>query len=90
MRSCDSCGKSLSESDLRFVLKMELYAAPEVTITTEDFQKDTELELKKMYEKMENMDPEALTEQVYVNYKLDLCKACRDTLNKRVKLREFV
>jgi len=88
--SCDSCGKALPRPQERYNLNIELYVSPEVVITKEDLKKDAAAEMKALLKQMEKIDPKELEDEVYVSYKLNLCKRCRDTLNMRIKQKEFV
>lgn len=88
--TCDSCGKRLNRGELRYVLKMELYAAPEVVITEEDLKKDLSEEIKRLAEITKGMSKKDLSEEVFVSYKLTLCKNCRDILARRISHKEFV
>ena len=88
--SCDSCGKELPRAHDRYVLEVKLYASPEMEITKEDLTKDAREEMRKLLKEMEHMDQKKLAEEVYVSYKLNLCKKCRDTFNIRIQQREFV
>lgn len=88
--SCDSCSKELPHPLDRYVLDIKLYASPEIEITEEDSKKDLRGEIKKLIEETRNMDAKKLEEEVYVAYKLTLCKKCRDTFDTRLKKREFV
>lgn len=88
--SCDSCGKNLEKPVERYVLKIELYASPDVEFAKEDFKKDTQKQIRELMEQMKDMDPKGLEEDVYVFYKLTLCRRCRDTFLQRIKNKEFV
>ena len=88
---CDNCGVEMDEQDLRYILKVQLYAAPnEIRITAEDLQKDTQAELERLVERMKTMDPKKLEEEVYVDYQLDLCPKCRTIFAKRVEAKELI
>lgn len=88
--ACDSCGKKLDKPSERYILKIELYASPEIEITRDDLKKDTKQEIRELIEQTKNMDPKQLEEDIHVFYKLTLCKRCRDILNQRIKTKEFV
>ena len=88
--SCDSCGKELLHPRQRYILKIQLYASPQVEITDEDLKEDANKEIKKLLEQMEKQDTKKLEEEVYVSYRLILCKRCRDIFNQRIKNKEFV
>jgi len=87
---CDSCSKQLSRPQDRYVLEVKLYAAPEIELTKEDFEKNLHEEMQQLIEETRDMDKKKLEEEVYVCYKLNLCKQCRDTFNARLKHKEFV
>ncbi|MFH1655970.1 MAG: endonuclease III domain-containing protein [Candidatus Omnitrophota bacterium] len=87
---CDSCGKNLDKPQSRYVLKIELFASPEIEITKEQLKKDSKQEIKELLEQMKDTDSKQLEEEVYVFYKLTLCKRCRDIFNQRIKNKEFV
>ena len=87
---CDSCGKNLDKPRERYVLKMELYASPEIEITKEDLRKSSKEEYREFIEQMKNIDAKQTEEEVHVFYKLTLCKRCRDIFNQRIKSKEFV
>ncbi|MEW6096895.1 MAG: endonuclease III domain-containing protein [bacterium] len=87
---CDSCGKKLVLTDARYILKIELYAAPEVVISEEEAKKDHCAEIKRLIDQIKDMDAKKLEEEVYVKYRLHLCKKCRDTFNQRVACKEFI
>lgn len=88
--TCDSCGKQLPKLQDRYVLKIELYAWPEIEITRQDLEKDPQQEIKRLLKDLKGKKREELEEEVYVCYKLNLCKNCRDIFNNRIKHREFV
>ena len=88
--SCDACSKELPHPQDRYVLEVKLYASPEIEITEEDLKKDTKKELKRLIGNIKHIDKERLEEDVFVEYKLTLCKGCRDILNARLKHKEFV
>ncbi len=87
---CDSCGRKLSPTDVRYLLNIELYAAPEVVISEEEAKKDHLKEIERLIEQLKDVDEKKLEEEIYVNYRLHLCKKCRDTFNQRVVCKEFV
>lgn len=87
---CDSCSKQLFHPQDRYVLEVKLYAAPEIELTEEDLKKDMQKEMQKLIEETKDMDKKELEEEVFVSYKLNLCKRCRNTFNIRLKHREFV
>lgn len=87
---CDSCGRSLLEDEVRYILKIELYASPDVKITPEYLKRDHCKEMKRIIEEIKEMDEKELEDEVYVRYRFNLCKRCRDRFSKRVSLKEFI
>jgi predicted PP-loop superfamily ATPase len=75
---CDMCGKPLLlDEDVRFEVKIEVYAAYDpMEITEEDLEEDFEEEIHELIEEMRDMDEEELEEGVYKSFKFDLCGAC--------------
>lgn len=88
--SCDSCGKKLQTPHERYILKIQLYASPEVEITKEDLLEDTRKKIENLIESLKDKNPKELQEEVYVDFEFCLCKRCRDIFTKRLALREFV
>jgi len=76
--TCDMCGKSLlTDEDVRYVVKVEVYAAYDPLEVTEDELDDDHLgEMSEIIEQMEGMDPEELEDQVYKSFRFDLCPTC--------------
>ena len=76
--TCDMCGKPLlSDEDVRYVVKIEVYAAYDpMEITEEDLDRDHKKEIADLLSQMEDMDPEELEEGVYKRMRFDLCAAC--------------
>ena len=87
---CDSCGRQLPRLDERYILKIQLYASPEVEISKEDLLQDTRKKIKELVESLKDRNPQELKDEVYVDYEFCLCKRCRDVFAKRLALREFV
>ena len=71
-------------------MEIKLYATPEIQITEEDLKKDIQSQMRQLVEETKDMDKKKLEEEVFVSYKLNLCKQCRDTFNMRLKQKEFV
>ena len=75
---CDACGETLlAESDVRYLLKIQGYAAYDpMEITRDDLERDFDAEIEKLMEKMSGSDPQILQDEVYKEFKLDLCPSC--------------
>jgi hypothetical protein len=76
--SCDLCGKELLvEEDLRYVAKIEVYAAYDpLEITEDDLEDDHMEEIGELIKSMEHMDQQELEDQVYKSFRFDLCPEC--------------
>jgi hypothetical protein len=76
--SCDLCGKELLvEEDLRYVAKVEVYAAYDpLEITEEDLEEDHMEEISELIKQMDHMDDQELEDQVYKSFRFDLCPEC--------------
>ncbi len=81
---CDRCGKPLLvDEDVRYILKMEVYAAYDpMEVTSEDLTKDRRTELAELVEKMKTMDAEALEDSVHKRMAFDLCPTCQQAFLK--------
>ena len=77
--SCDLCGRDLDvHDDLRYVVKMEVYAAFDATASDEDEDDRDHLEeVQDILERMDDVADEQLGEDVYQQLRFDLCPACR-------------
>lgn len=87
---CDSCGTELKHPRQRYILKIQLYASPDIELTREDLRVNTQVELRRLLKQLESMDAKRPHEEVFVSHKLILCKKCRDIFNERIKHKEFV
>ena len=81
---CDRCGKPLLvDEDVRYILKMELFAAYDpMELTGEDLSKDRRREMAELIEKMKRMDADALQDAVYRETSFDLCPPCQRAVLK--------
>jgi hypothetical protein len=88
--SCDLCGKELLvEEDLRYVAKIEVYAAYDpLEITEEDLDEDHMEEISELLKNMEHMDEQELEDQVYKSFRFDLCPECQKKFLKDPLSRE--
>jgi len=92
--SCDRCGRNINpEDDLRYVVKMEIYAAMDPLCASDaDDDRDHLLEIHEILERMEDTDNEAIGDDVYRQVRLDLCCDCqrkfvKDPLGREVATR---
>jgi len=81
--TCDMCGARIEPVELRYVLKMNLFAAYDtMKIEPSDLERDYEEEIHKLIEKMEGMNPKELEEDVFKQLVFDLCRNCQQKFLK--------
>lgn len=77
-RLCDRCGRPLAENELRYVARVEVFAAPTtLEISAEDLERDRTEEIARLTEQCEGKTEAELMEDVYVNFEYDLCRPCQ-------------
>ncbi len=75
---CDRCGKPLEQNEVRYLLKIEVYAAPTpLEITAADLLENHRPEIDRLLEQCEQMTEQELMRDVYVQMHFDLCRACQ-------------
>jgi hypothetical protein len=77
--SCDLCKRPLDpEEDLRYVVKMEIYAAFDPVVVDEDGgDRDHLQEIQEILERMEEAESDQVGDDVYQRMRFDLCSECR-------------
>ncbi|HEY4759749.1 MAG TPA: hypothetical protein VIH42_04140 [Thermoguttaceae bacterium] len=77
--SCDLCKRDLdTEEDLRYVVKIEVYAAYNPTAVSEDEDdRDHLQEIQDILEHLEDVVDSQIGEEVYQQLRFDLCPECR-------------
>jgi hypothetical protein len=77
--SCDLCKRDLdSEDDLRYVVKIEVYAAFDPAASGEDENdRDHLQEIQDILESLEDADDDLIGDDVYRQLRFDLCPECR-------------
>ncbi len=77
--SCDLCKRDLdAEEDLRYVVKIEVYASYNPTAAHEDEDdRDHLQEIQDILERLEDADDYQIGEEVYQQLRFDLCPDCR-------------
>ncbi len=76
--SCDRCKRVLDpEEDLRYVVKMEIYAAME-PLDVDDIEDDRDhlLEIHEILERLEDSQCDLIGDDVYQKRRHDLCCDC--------------
>lgn len=87
--TCDVCKRTLNpDVDLRYVVRMEVYAALEHGEETIDGDRDHLEEIDDMLESGDELDP-SLSGEAYQLMRFDLCSECRkrflrDPLGRRL------
>ena len=75
---CDLCGAELTSKDLRYIVKINIYAAYDtLEISLEDLLKDHQEEMKELLEKLSQCDPKKLEDDVFKHFNFDLCRSCQ-------------
>ena len=77
--SCDLCKRELDpQEDLRYVVKMEVYAAfdPIASLEEED-DRDHLQEIQDILERIEDSEDDRIGDDVYQQLRFDLCSECR-------------
>ena len=80
--TCDGCKRIMvPEEQVRYVVKMEIYAAVEpVEQDAIDDDRDHLLEIQDILERMDSADDDEIGDEVYQQLRFDLCPACRKKL----------
>ncbi len=74
--SCDRCQRSLGEDDLRYVVRLEAYAAIESLDQQSPPDDDHLLELDQILEHLDDAENQALGADIYDRQRFDLCSDC--------------
>ena len=80
MRTCDRCGRTITEGELRYVTKIQVYAAYDpLKITFEDLLRDHRQDIARLVKVCEGLSEEELMRDVFVDFQFDLCRECHKT-----------
>jgi hypothetical protein len=76
---CDLCKRDLDpDRDLRYVVKVEIYAAFDPTVADEeDDDRDHLQEIQDILERLGDADSEQIGDDVYKELRFDLCPECQ-------------
>ena len=89
--SCDCCKRPLSNDDLRYVVRMEVYAAFEQNPFAEcDNERDHLQEIQDILQRAVDADDDAVAPEVYDQMRFDLCSECRKRFVKHPLGRDLV
>jgi hypothetical protein len=87
---CSLCKKEIPTGTLTYALRLDLFAAAEdLEITGSDLSGDTGAELKRLIDKLEDLnddETEEETDRVFERHAFRLCSDCRDELHKILKM----
>ncbi len=88
--SCDLCKRLIdAEDDLRYVVKIEVYAALDpVEVDTSGDDRDHLQEMQDILQRMEEEGSDEVGEDVYQQLRFDLCPECRKKFVKNPLGRE--
>ena len=88
--TCDLCRRDLDpDTDLRYVVKMEVYAAFDPSASDEeDDERDHLQEIQDILERLEDTDSDRIGDDVYQQLRFDLCPECRKRFVKNPLGRE--
>ncbi len=76
--TCDLCKRELGcEDSLRYVVKMEIYAAFDPVVVEDENDRDHLEEVQEMIDRMDDAEDPNLGEDVYQQLRFDLCPECR-------------
>jgi hypothetical protein len=85
--SCDLCKRDLDpEQDLRYVVKMEIFAA--MNTSKEDDDNDPLEDIEDLIERQADDASESIAEEISQQLRFDLCPDCRDKFVKHPLGRE--
>jgi hypothetical protein len=89
--SCDLCKREFDpDGDLRYVVKIEIYAAYDPNASADDDEdRDHLQEIQDILESMEDAEDERIGEDVYQQLRFDLCPECRRKFLKNPLAREM-
>lgn len=75
---CDRCGCPLEATELRYIVRLEVFAAPTpLKISEEELRSDPQPEIARLLKQCEGMSEEELMRDVHVEMKFDLCRRCQ-------------
>ena len=76
--TCDGCHRPLNpERDLRYVVKMEVYASLDPTDMELDEDRDHLEEIQDILERLDDAESDEIGDDVYQQRRFDLCTKCR-------------
>lgn len=81
--TCDCCRRSIdAEIDLRYVVRMEVYAALDTAEDEADNDRDHLQEIQDILESLDDAQDGQIDDEVYRHVRFDLCSECRNRFVK--------
>jgi hypothetical protein len=75
---CDRCRRPIAPEELRYIAKIQVFAAPELLeISPEDLLRTHSEEIDRLLRQCERLSEEELMRDVYVEFQFNLCRACQ-------------
>jgi len=75
---CDRCRQPIAPSELRYLAKIQVLAAPDLLeISPEDLLKSQTEEIDRLLQQCEGLSEEELMRDVYVEFQFNLCRPCQ-------------
>lgn len=80
--TCDCCKRILDPEELRYIVRLEVYAAMEGGPLGEDEDSDHLQEVQDILQRAEEADDPRIGDDIYEQRRYDLCSACRKRMLK--------
>lgn len=77
-RLCDRCGQPIAPHQLRYVAKIQVFAAADpLAISAAELQRDHSQEIEHLLQQCAEMSEAELMNDVFVEFAFDLCHSCQ-------------
>ncbi len=77
--TCDCCKRLINpERELRYVVRVEVYAALDAADDDGDDERDHLQEIQDILERLDDADDDQISDDVYHQKRFDLCGECRN------------
>ena len=78
MPVCDRCRRRIPGGSLRYIVKIQVYAASDpLEITDEELRRNHAAEIQALLRQCEDMTEEELMRDVWVEFNFTLCRPCQ-------------
>ena len=76
--TCDCCKRTIDpEKDLRYVVRLEVYASLDTAEGEQDEGRDHLEEIQEILERLDDVESDMIGDDVYHHERFDLCSECR-------------